>query len=177
MLRLEPISELDGDRDIVLVIRLIDGGDYKQACENICRIIADYEQQSSLYQLRRKYEGDITGLKTTARLLEIQVSVLRYKKTDYTRIINNFRIRHNNEIGEIVTEILRIRKELLSDKLEENPDIKNEYEQAKNDYEEYSEAYRASKNIRTIELDAADKKRLQKLFRKAGKSCHPDSMA
>lgn len=122
-------------------------------------------------------ESDLTGLKTVAGMLETQLSVLFFKRTQIQQEIYKYRIRFNEELGEIVNEILDIRRKLLFDEKDENPDKSLEYEDAEKDYQEFTSNYKQSKKEFQFHLNEEDKKLLQKLFRKASKLCHPDIVA
>lgn len=117
---------------------------------------------------------DLSGLKTVESFLEIQLSALEFKKAELYRLINNFRIRYNQELGGLISEMLKIRKELLFIQLEENPDVATEHQEAEQDYERYQRVQQESKDIAIKALKQADRKQLQKLFRCASKLCHPD---
>ena len=92
-----------------------------------------------------KQDTDITGLKTVAGMLETQLSVLFFKRTHLQQEIHKYRIRFNEELGEIINEILDIRRKLLFDEKDENPDKSAEYEDAEKDYQEFNANYKQSK--------------------------------
>lgn len=124
-----------------------------------------------------KQDTDITGLKTVAGMLETQLSVLFFKRTHLQQEIHKYRIRFNEELGEIINEILDIRRKLLFDEKDENPDKSAEYEDAEKDYQEFNANYKQSKTEFQYHLNEEEKKLMQKLFRKASKLCHPDIVA
>lgn len=127
--------------------------------------------------LQHKQDIDLLGLKTVAGLLETQLSVLFYKKTNIQQEIHCFSIKFNEEVGEIVNEILDLRRKMLYDEKDINPDKNSEYEEASKDFEEYNSNYQNSKTEFQFKLNEEDRKLLQKLFRKASKLCHPDIVA
>ena len=83
-----------------------------------------------------KQDIDLLGLKTVASLLETQLSVLFFKRTTIQQEIHRFRIKFNEEVGEIVNEILDYRRKMLFDQKDVNPDKNAEYEDAEKDFEE-----------------------------------------
>jgi hypothetical protein len=126
---------------------------------------------------QHKQDAETTGLKTVAGMLETQLSVLFFKRTHIQQEIYKYRIRFNEDLGEIVNEILDIRRKLLFDEKDINPDKNDEYEDAEKDYQEFTSNYKQSKKEFQFYLSEEDKKLLQKLFRKASKLCHPDIVA
>jgi hypothetical protein len=126
---------------------------------------------------QKKQDIDLLGLKTVASLLETQLSVLFFKRTNIQQEIHRFRIKFNEELGEIVNEILDIRRKMLFDQKDENPDKNAEYNDAKKDFDEYNSNFKKSKEEFQFKLNADEGKLIQKLFRKASKLCHPDIVA
>jgi hypothetical protein len=124
-----------------------------------------------------KQDIDLLGLKTVASLLETQLSVLFFKRTTIQQEIHRFRIKFNEEVGEIVNEILDYRRKMLFDQKDVNPDKNAEYEDAEKDFEEYNSNFQKSKQELQFKLNAEERKLIQKLFRKASKLCHPDIVA
>lgn len=118
----------------------------------------------------------IEGLKTTILLLQTEFSVLEGKKTDLQKMLNDFRIRHNRELGEILGDILRLRLEEFEQLHDKNPDKPDDdaYTEAKREYKFYKEAFRKAREEMVMTLSKEQKKELQKKFHKASKMCHPD---
>jgi hypothetical protein len=124
--------------------------------------------------LPTKFEASISGLRTHINLLRTQISVKQFKIAEANQRINHFRMRHNSEIGMLLSEILRLRAELLFLQLHNSPEMENHYLGAKKDYREYTRARRDVKKIAQNQLDADEKIKAKKLFREASKLCHPD---
>lgn len=120
---------------------------------------------------------ELVGLKTVATLLETQISVLSFRKAQLYQLIHQFGIKYNEAVGEIVFEILDIRRKLLFDEKDQNPDKNTEYNEAEQDYINFKKQYISNKNEPKFQLNDDDKKLLQKLFRNASKLCHPDIIA
>jgi hypothetical protein len=85
-------------------------------------------------------------------------------------LLSEFHHRHAIELGEIILDILKLRKL----KFKED---KNKYEEAENDENQYREQVDTEKEKEIFELTDEQKKELKKKFRKATMMCHPDKVA
>lgn len=120
---------------------------------------------------------NIVGLKTVASLLETQLSVLYFRKTHLYQIIHQFGVRYNEILGDIVFQILDLRRKMLFDEKDKNPDKNNDYIKAEQDYNNFENQYIKNNLEPKFKLNEEDKKLIQKLFRSASKLCHPDIIA
>jgi hypothetical protein len=116
----------------------------------------------------------LSGLKTQVRLLETRISVSHHKKAEMQRLINQFRIRHNSELGILMGKILRLQMDIFYLMRIEDETKQTDYEQAKQDYSAFRGARRKLPKHQAAILHHDDKNRLKKLFREASKWCHPD---
>ena len=129
------------------------------------------------WALRRKDEDDIAGLITLRNLYKIELSAHHFKKAELQRLINQYRIRHHNELGDMISRILQIRQELLFKQLQKNPDLEDKYQEAQHDYQQFHNSYIEANKRPIVLLSEVQKRDLQKLFRAASKLCHPDLMS
>lgn len=127
--------------------------------------------------LQKNEDIDCIGLKTVAALLETQLSVLSFRKAKLYQIIHQFGVFYNKAVGEIVYQILDLRRKILFDEKDQNPDKNTEYEQAEQEFNNFDKQYINNKSEPKFKLNSNDKKLLQKLFRNASKLCHPDIIA
>jgi hypothetical protein len=135
----------------------------------------DYcEQLISNQSLPTRHEASISGLRTQISLLRTQISVKQFKVAEANHRINHFRMRHNSEIGMLITQILKLKAELLFLQLIDAPEIENKYVKARQDHKAYARARREFKKASQIQLTEVDRQRARKLFREASKLCHPD---
>lgn len=111
-------------------------------------------------------DPEIEGLKLEAKSLEAELNKLSNEKADVEKLIHDFGIRHNNELGELILKILGFRKNKAKGTRKEK--------EAENDYDDYSRGYEISKKEKVIVLTEIEQLELKKLFRKASKLCHPD---
>jgi hypothetical protein len=128
-------------------------------------------------QLTIYIDSEIAALKLESRSLELQINALDDEKTEIEKLLHSFEIRHNQELGDIIIKILRVRKKKLKDESEKDTSKKIEYEEAKKDFDDFSQNYSALKEDKIIELTDEEKKELKVLYRKASMLCHPDKVA
>lgn len=124
--------------------------------------------------LPTKFEASISGLRTHINLLKTQISVKQFKIADANQKINYFRMRHNSEIGMLLSQILKLKADLLFLQLHKSPQLENQYLGAKKDFRDYANARREIKKTALYQLDGDEKIKAKKLFREASKLCHPD---
>ncbi len=111
-------------------------------------------------------DPELEGLKLEAKVLEAEVNQLSDEKADLEKLIHDFGVRHNNELGELILKILRFRKSKAKGTPKEA--------EAEKDYNEYSKEYEISKDEKINELTEEEQKELKQKYRKASKLCHPD---
>lgn len=122
-------------------------------------------------------DSEIMALRLEIRALEIQISSLEDEKAEIEKLIHEFEIRYNNELGELIIKILRIKKEKLKHEAEHDEAKKQEYKEAEQDYNNFNENYKVTKDKKVNEITEAQKQELKANYRKASKLCHPDVVA
>ncbi len=85
------------------------------------------------------------------------------------KLIHEFSVRYNKELGELLIEILNIRKRKATNT--------HQHEQAEKDYNDFYSDYQATKNEKVIQLTEEEQRDLKDKYRKASKLCHPDVVA
>ncbi|MEI6697352.1 MAG: phospholipase D-like domain-containing protein [Bacteroidota bacterium] len=153
---------------IFKVIDLVSRQNYGEAVMLINEFINRF-QSLTIY-----VDSEIHALKLEMRALELQISSLDDEKAELEKLIHNFEVRHNHELGELIIKILLLRKEKLKQEADNNEQKENEFKEAKNDYEEYYNQYQNTKNEIILDLDEDQKKELKIIYRNASKLCHPD---
>ncbi len=141
---------------------------------NAIAFIDDYLKSNT--QPLAQTELEIAGMRTEIKLLETRLSVLQGRKADISKTINRFRIRHNHELGMIMSELLRLRWEkALRDFGGENDEKANKAEE---DYKRYQQSRKHFSEQKSVpKLNKKDKEKIKQLFREASKICHPDMVA
>ena len=121
-------------------------------------------------QLLLYTDPEIAALKLEIRNLENQVNAYDNERIELEKMLSEFQHRHSIELGEIILEILKLRK--LKFKAD-----KTKYDEAENDERKYREQIDAERKREVFELSDEEKKELKKKFRKATVLCHPDKVS
>lgn len=111
-------------------------------------------------------DPELDALKLEIKLLEAAINSLSNEKADLEKLIHQFGVRHNKELGELLIKILKYRKE----KAKGTP----QQEEADEDYNTYYTEYEAAKDEKISRLTTEEQKELKDKYRKASKLCHPD---
>lgn len=149
---------LEGQLENIII--LLEGKSYSKAIPAIEAFINQHNQVG-LY-----IDPELEGLKLEAKVLEAEVNQLSNEKADFEKLIHDFGLRHNNELGELILKILRFRKSKAKGTPKEA--------EAEKDFNEYSKEYEISKDEKINELTENEQKELKQKYRKASKLCHPD---
>jgi hypothetical protein len=121
-------------------------------------------------------DSQINELKLAIKILEIQVAAIDSEIQEGEKLIHDFGIQHHRYLGELIRQLLLLRKEKLAKIATENHDRKADAEEAKKDYEDFSKDFQYTKQKKYQQLNDADQKTIKKLHRKAVFACHPDKM-
>ncbi|MBK9318896.1 MAG: DnaJ domain-containing protein [Bacteroidetes bacterium] len=148
------------DGEIENIISLLEGKSYSKAMPAIEAFI-NHHNQVGFY-----IDSELEGLKLEAKVLETEVNKLSNEKADLEKLIHDFGLRHNNELGELILKILRFRKSKAKGTPKEA--------ETEKDFNEYSKEYEISKDERINDLTEDEQKELKQKYRKASKLCHPD---
>lgn len=111
-------------------------------------------------------DPEIDGLKLEAKSLEAKLNKLSDEKADLEKLIHEFGVRHNKELGELILKILKCRK----NKAKGTPEEKETEE----DYKSYSQEFEVSRHDKIADLTEEELIEIKKKYRKASKLCHPD---
>jgi len=111
-------------------------------------------------------DPEIEALRFEAKSLEKQIQGLSNEKAELDKLIHEFDVRHNKELGELILKILQYRKE-------KNKDT-SQQEEAEKDYQDFYNNYQATKAEKVATLNEEEQKDLKDKYRKASKLCHPD---
>ena len=154
------LKEFSTDIELRTIISLLEQKAYSQAMPAIETYINQHRQ------LTAYIDPEIEGLKLEAKSLEAELNALSDEKADLEKLIHEFGVRHNNELGELILKILGYRRK----KAKGTPDET----EAEKDYSDYNREYEASKDEKIAELTEEEQKELKQKYRKASKLCHPD---
>lgn len=154
------LQQFSLNKELESIIILLEEKSYSKAMPAIEAFINQHNQVSFYI------DPELEGLKLEAKVLEAEVNQLSDEKADLEKLIHDFGVRHNNELGELILKILRIRKRKAKGTPKEA--------EAEKDYSDYSKEYEISKDEKINELTEDEQKELKQKYRKASKLCHPD---
>jgi predicted nucleic acid-binding Zn-ribbon protein len=109
---------------------------------------------------------DTENLKQQIKLLETDLNNLTNKKADLEKLIHEFSVRHNTELGELIVKIWECRKNKAK-----GTELEADTEE---DYNTYNKQFEALKEEFITQLTEDEQKELKEKYRKASKMCHPD---
>jgi len=117
-------------------------------------------------QLSFPVDPETDKLRLNYSLLISEIQELDASKSELEKIIYEFGVRHDQELGALILAILKFRKEETKGTQFET--------QTKSEYDEFFSSYESSKNKKINILNDSDQKELKDKYRKASKLCHPD---
>lgn len=121
-------------------------------------------------QLLKWTDPEIIALKLEIKNLETQLNAFDNEKIELEKLLSEFQHRHAYELGEIILEILKLRKlKFTTDKAK--------YKEAEQDEKEYRQQFEDEKEKKVFELNDIEKLEIKARFRKATVLCHPDKVS
>jgi hypothetical protein len=158
------LKDYDFNSDLQDIIEDIRKEEFGTAINKIQNFISKNQQLSICT------DPEIAALKLEIKNLENQLNGYDNEKIELQKLLSEFQHRHTIELGEIILDILKLRKlKFKSDK--------TKYEEAENDERQYREQVDTEKKKEIFELTDKQKLELKKKFRKATVLCHPDKVA
>lgn len=129
------------------------------------------ERNISLYK-----DAEMLALHVEVEKLNIEISVLENERAEIEKLLYEFQVRHDRELGELLIKILKHRKETLSEEAKEDKAKQHEAEEAQQDYDSYKNNYEINRKKEIHQLTDEQKQELKNKFREASKRCHPDKV-
>lgn len=151
------------NEDVRTIISSISNKEYLKAITTIQEFINSY-QQITIWN-----DPEIAGIKLEIKILESQINAFDNEKIELEKVISDFQHRHTIELGEVILEVLRLRKIKYKNHKKET--------EAEEDFNNYSKQYETEKDKKQFELNEEEKLELKKKFRKATTMCHPDKVS
>ena len=158
------LSEYDFNTDLLEIINAIQNEEYASAINKIENFL-NQNQQVATWD-----DPEIAALRFEVKILENQLNSYENEKIELEKLLSDFHHRHTIELGDIILEILKLRK--LKYKVD-----KEKYEEAEEDFKQYNEQITEEKEKTKYELTDEEELELKKKFRKATFMCHPDKVA
>ncbi len=160
----QKLRDYDFNTDLLEIIDDISSEEFAAAIARIQNFISR-NQELSIWT-----DPKIAALKLEIKVLENQLNGYDNEKIELEKLLSEFQHRHTIELGDIILEILKLRKL----KFKED---KTKYEEAEKDEKEYREQFNTEKDKEIFELTDEQKIELKKKFRKAAFLCHPDKVS
>ena len=151
------------NEDVRTIISSISNKEYAKAITTIQEFINSY-QQITIWN-----DPEIAGIRLEIKILESQINAFDNEKIELEKVISDFQHRHTIELGEVILEVLRLRKIKYKNHKKEA--------EAEEDFNNYSKQYETEKDKKQFELNEEEKLELKKKFRKATTMCHPDKVS
>ena len=151
------------NEDVKTIITSISNKEFAKAITTIQEFINSY-QQITIWN-----DPEIAGIKLEIKILESQINAFDNEKIELEKVISDFQHRHTIELGEVILEVLRLRKIKYKNHKKET--------EAEEDFNNYSKQYETEKDKKQFELNEEEKLELKKKFRKATTMCHPDKVS
>jgi hypothetical protein len=157
------LSEYDFNTDLLEIINDIQNEEFVSAITKIQNFI-NQNQQLAIWD-----DPEIAALRLEVKILENQLNGYENEKIELEKLLSDFHHRHTIELGDIILEILKLRK------LKYKED-KEKHQEAEEDYKQYNEQISEEKEKIKYDLTDEEKLELKKKFRKATFMCHPDKV-
>lgn len=155
------LKEYNFNNELQEIIDEVRKGEFVSAIQKIQHFISK-NNQLSIWT-----DPEIAALKLEIKILENQLNGYDNEKIELEKLLSDFQHRHTIELGDIILDILKLRKLKFKEE-------KNKYEEAENDERNYREQVNTEKEKEIFVLINEQKLELKKKFRKASILCHPD---
>lgn len=154
------LQTLPLNEDLKIILTHLQNKAFSKAIPAI-ELFVNQHQQIEFY-----IDPEIEAIRFEAKSLEAQIQKLSDEKAELEKLIHEFAVRHNHELGELIIKILRYRKEEYKGTPQE--------EETKRDYEDFYANYEETKDEQITILNEEEQKEIKEKYRKASKLCHPD---
>ena len=114
-----------------------------------------------------------SGLKQIENLRE-ELTEKESEKSELDKLIHDFNVRHQQECGQLIIQLLTLRKDRLKEKSDSDFEWKQAYDDAGKASHDYQKIFDAAQKESQWNLTNDEEIELKDLFRKASKCCHPD---
>jgi hypothetical protein len=157
------LSEFDFNSDLLEILSELEKNEFAKAINKIQNFISQNQQ------VAKWNDPEIEALKLEIKNLENQLNAFDNEKIELEKLLTDFQHRHSIELGDIILEILKLRKLKFKND-------KQKFEEAEKDYEQFNQQFEKEKEKQQFELTDEEKEELKKKFRKATFLCHPDKV-
>jgi hypothetical protein len=167
-IQIKKIKELNMNNEVIHLVSLLDRNQFNLGTILIDKIILE--------------EREIQRLKSEHKKLESKLHYLSQEKSTLLYEINTFNTRYYKELGQLVKEILRIKKYILkmqitNIKSDNQRNLYIAYDDALEVYKRFSFLLREEEEKQPQVLSKIEKIVLNDTYSKAIKLCHPDMLS
>lgn len=155
------LKEFSINEDLESIFNSLTNKEYSRAIELIQKYISNF-QQLIIWD-----DPEISSLKLEIKLLEHKINAFENEKFDIEKTINVFNHRHTLELGDLILEILNLKKTLFKDQ-------KEKFKEAEEDFNNYNNYYKNEIQKEVFEITIEEKKELKRIYKNASILCHPD---
>lgn len=121
--------------------------------------------------------GDEPELRAQVEMLEQQLSDLEQEEAELQRTIHAFNVRYRNELGPLVSKLLRLRKNQLEQSLyarRSDRQRRRAYNKAESQFEQFQSVLEDVGEAPPEDISDDEQSQLKATYRRASKLCHPD---
>ena len=168
------LKSLNLPSEIGSLLTLLEAQRYGDAVARITDFITRFRQ------VRVFVDPEIAALQLEMHALELDISNLENEKSEVEKTIYDFEIQYNRALGQLLMDILALRRKIAEAHAAAHPDdseAKERQEETENDYQSYHKTYETTRTKPLSTLTTDEKHLLKSRFREATKLCHPDTVA
>ncbi len=110
-LQVAKLKSMDVDKEVENILSNLDKNDYSTSLMMIEKYLSTF-RSITVYE-----DEELNSLKLELKVLENKISKLNEKKSEYLNKINDFHNKYNLTLGELIEDILKLRKEILYKKI------------------------------------------------------------
>ena len=168
-LEAEPLA----DSRLAAVLAALRAHRYADATELLHAFVAAHAQ------VRRWEDPRLVALQLEIRRLEAEVLALEAERAEAGRLLAAFELWHQRELGELLQEVLALRRDVARHQRHASTYAEREYQRAEQRYQQQAHDREQAQAVaaQTFALDAEGRATLKKLYREAAQLCHPDRVA
>ena len=161
------------DSSLVAVLTALRAHRYAEATSRLQEFVAAYSQ------VRVWEDPLLPALQLEIRLLEAELLALEAERAEAYRQLTAFELWHQRELGELLQEVLGLRRDVARYTRQESAYSESEYQQAKQRYQQQAQDREQAQTVaaHTFTLDDTGRASLKKLYHEAAQLCHPDRVA
>ena len=168
-LEAEPLA----DGRLAAVLAALRAHRYAEAIDLLQAFVAAHAQVRAWEDPRR------AALALEIRRLETELLALEAEQAEAGRLLTAFELWHQRELGELLQEVLALRRDVARHARQQSAYAEREYQRAEQRYQQQTHDREQAQAVaaHTFTLDAEGRAALKKLYREAAQLCHPDRVA